>query len=470
MQQAIQNSDVIEIKEEEVEIKEEEVEVMEEKPVDADGDEPMEQEDEKPSETTSAVEKIDENSQKDQEMDMNIAEMDISEVTVIDEYDSTKCDEQEDNKSSKKKAEPKKMDDKERHMWERRYQLPDHPHVLVHPSKTAKSGKFDCTVVSLSLLLDYRKDDSKEHSFEIALFAEAFNEMLMRDFGFNIYKSFNYFNINTKDNKVKDDDKDKDKKKESTDAVEAIAVDTEKSNDATEHDERKDGKDSKSRIKREDSGDQSDQSRRRDGKDRNAKYITAFPDLLLSFNYFDQTQCGYIFEKDLEELFFSLGLNLSRSQVRKLTEKFITRDSLYYRRLTDRLLDAPAVNPYENVTEEQLAALAHGNTSKSDAGRNSGIVSKSNSDIVMFEGATINLQQVMHQMKRTEAAYEENEKLLIDLKRSNAELKNLNHKNEKRIKDLYSDLKSNSRKLQDAESSLSSVTVSLSFNLIIYDN
>ena len=148
----------------------------------------------------------DDNLQKDQDMDMNIAEMDMSEVTVIDEYDSTKCDEQEEKVSHKKKPEPKKMDEKEKAMWEKRYFLPDTPHIVVHPSKTARNGKFDCTVVSLSLLLDYRKDDTKEHSFEIGLFAEAFNEMLMRDFGFNIYKSFNVLSINNKPKEVKDDD------------------------------------------------------------------------------------------------------------------------------------------------------------------------------------------------------------------------------------------------------------------------
>ncbi|KAG5671839.1 hypothetical protein PVAND_002013 [Polypedilum vanderplanki] len=168
---------------------------------------------------TTSVDKSDENSQKDQEMDMNISEMDISEVTVIDEYDSTKCDEQEEKTSSnKKKIEPKKMDEKEKHMWEKKYQLPENPHVIVHPSKTAKNGKFDCTVVSLSLLLDYRKDDTKEHSFEIALFAEAFNEMLMRDFGYNIYKAFNYFSVN---NKPKDDDK---KKETLTEVETALSI------------------------------------------------------------------------------------------------------------------------------------------------------------------------------------------------------------------------------------------------------
>jgi hypothetical protein len=45
------------------------------------------------------------------------------------------------------------------------------------------------------------------------------------------------------------------------------------------------------------------------------KYYTADPFLLLSFVYFDQTHCGYILDKDVEEIIHTLGLQLSRSQV-----------------------------------------------------------------------------------------------------------------------------------------------------------
>lgn len=95
----------------------------------------------------------------------------------------------------------------------------------MHPNWAAKNGKFDCSVMSLSVLLDYRLEDNKEHSFEVritaqgicykdlqhacnkndmrhcrlvtycpppaqvSLFAELFNEMLQRDFGYRIYKA-----------------------------------------------------------------------------------------------------------------------------------------------------------------------------------------------------------------------------------------------------------------------------------------
>jgi len=56
--------------------------------------------------------------------------------------------------------------EKEKASLESMYALPDEPCVLVYPSPTAKAGRFDCSVMSLSVLLDYRPDDNKEHSFE----------------------------------------------------------------------------------------------------------------------------------------------------------------------------------------------------------------------------------------------------------------------------------------------------------------
>lgn len=57
-----------------------------------------------------------------------------------------------------------------------------------------------------------------------------------------------------------------------------------------------------------------DMNKERKKKDKLRMY-TADPALLLSFVYFDQSHCGYIFDKDVEEILFTLGLNLSRAQV-----------------------------------------------------------------------------------------------------------------------------------------------------------
>lgn len=43
--------------------------------------------------------------------------------------------------------------------------------------------------------------------------------------------------------------------------------------------------------------------------------VTYHRDLLMAFVYFDQSHCGYLHEKDLEEIMYTLGLHLSRAQV-----------------------------------------------------------------------------------------------------------------------------------------------------------
>lgn len=79
--------------------------------------------------------------------------------------------------------------DKLRKEIENKYQLPSQRSILVHPTNS-KGDKFDCRVVSLHYLLNYaNKDTIKEKSFELYLFSEAFFEMLMRDYSYQIYRS-----------------------------------------------------------------------------------------------------------------------------------------------------------------------------------------------------------------------------------------------------------------------------------------
>ena len=48
------------------------------------------------------------------------------------------------------------LDEKQKAALTAAYKLPDKPSILVHPHPKAKSGKFDCALMSLSVLLDYR--------------------------------------------------------------------------------------------------------------------------------------------------------------------------------------------------------------------------------------------------------------------------------------------------------------------------
>lgn len=318
--------------------------------------------------------------EKDEEEFETMDNVDMSEVTVIDEYDS-KAEEN-------KKPERVKLTEKERQLLEKRYSLPEPPHIIVHPSRTAKSGKFDCAVMSLSVLLDYRQEDSKEHSFEVSLFAELFNEMLTRDFGFNIYKALHLLPPKKEDEPKKEstteDAKEEDEKKVNGDGAK------EKEKGTEENAKAKDDKDDKEKDrgrerdrdsrKRSRFDDASEEDRRRKEKDKERdrlKYYTADRDLLLSFTYFDISHCGYIFDKDVEDLFYTLGMNLSRSQIRRLVSKAVTRDSLYYRKLTDKVKETPEENKElkdkdtdqkESVAESsEVAVVATVKTEKNEA-------------------------------------------------------------------------------------------------------
>lgn len=239
--------------------------------------------------------------------------------------------------------------------------------------------------MSLSLLLDYRPEDTKEHSFEVSLFAELFNEMLMRDFGFNIYKAL--FDLPEKpkekdkdekkkkeedDEKKKGDDKSKEeKKKEEKKEEREKKSEDEKRSEKKEEDSSK-KKDAKKEDKRSENNDETEdedefeedehkEKKKEKKKKQKVKMYTKDRHLLLSFVYFDQTHCGYIFEKDIEDLLHTLGLRLSRAQVRKLVNKVITRDSLHYRKLTDHPKDEEFIVIDDSEKDINLHELAVGN-------------------------------------------------------------------------------------------------------------
>lgn len=231
---------------------------------------------------------------------------------------------------SKKKDEeifvkPKPIDERTKRELTNGYKLPESPHILVHPNTKAKSGKFDCSTTSLSVLLDYRTDDNKEGTFEVSLFAELFNEMLMRDAGFKLYKAIVDVPEKAKEDK-KEDKKPADKKDEAAKEDEAAAPE-----------EKKEEAEDKEKEKEKE-------------KEKKKKLVTADKDLLLACSYFDLGHCGYFETKDLEDILFMMNLSLSRAQIKKLVAKVTTsKDQVSYRVLTDKP---------EDVAEELKAKVA----------------------------------------------------------------------------------------------------------------
>lgn len=396
----------------------------------------------------------------------------------------------EENKETTKEIQP--MSTKESQTWERRYTIPSTPHIIVHPSKIAKSGKFDCKIMSLSVLLDYRPEDTKEHSFEVSLFAELFNEMLMRDFGFRIYRSLYTLPDKLKTKNKLDDQNKKDEKckiLDDKDSLHEQSPDDEISKNENDGSHSKDKNHDRDSITRrrsrqyddDNSDDDSHSTKSNDKKKKTdrSKYYTAYPDLLLSFVYFDQTHCGYIFEKDIEDLFYTLGLNISRAQSRKLIGKVVTRASFNYRKLTDlpKLDDENKIQNEENnedkLDENVIREMIQGNKShlpnfkcleneyNSSNEINNKEIPDSINGITRYKGGVINLENILSQLKRSEKARDDIEKLLVDLRKKYSELHSNFIKSQSKVKDLNLDIKNITRKLNTTEDKLNIANVSI---------
>lgn len=385
----------------------------------------------------------------------------------------------------------------ERQRRERRYILPDEPAIIVHPNWAAKSGKFDCSIMSLSVLLDYRLEDNKEHSFEVSLFAELFNEMLQRDFGVRIYKSLLSLpekeDKKEKDKKSKKDER-KDKKEERDDETdepkpkrrksgddkdkkedrderkkEDKRKDDSKDDDETEEDnnqdeydpmeaeeaeDEEDDRDEEEMTKRDDKRDINRYCKERPSKDKEkekTQMITVNRDLLMAFVYFDQSHCGYLLEKDLEEILYTLGLHLSRAQVKKLLNKVVLRESCFYRKLTDTSKDEENHEESESLQEDMLGnrLLLPTPTVKQESKD-----VEENVGLIVYNGAMVDVGSLLQKLEKSEKVRAEVEQKLQLLEEKTDE-------DEKTILNLENSNKSLSGELREVKKDLSQLQENL---------
>jgi len=335
----------------------------------------------------------------------------VNEDTGKDDKEQNSEEKSKDEKLNEKvNEELNKMSKQDR---ERLYRLPSTPHIVVHPSATAKNNKFDCQLVSLSHLLNYRKEDNKESSFEVSLFAECFNEMLIRDLGFLIYKhiltlpiehskpsngesSSNKRKLNAQD--IKEEDNQDGKQEPTTESKKLKTSDGSTSNESNAKDQKTE--DSASKVKH-------------DQVSLKSKPKTFYPELLLAFTYLDVNRTNNVYERELEELFALIGLNVTRSRSRFLLNKLNFKDKqISYRSLTDKLPAlANQAATFLLPSDEEL--IKHICTVDDYLKRKSNVYSSKNeqsheTSIVEINGVTID---VVNTMKKLEAS-ESNERIL----------------------------------------------------------
>uniref|UniRef100_A0A8D8X8X7 Cell division cycle and apoptosis regulator protein 1 n=1 Tax=Cacopsylla melanoneura TaxID=428564 RepID=A0A8D8X8X7_9HEMI len=357
------------------------------------------------------------------------------------------------------------MSEKEKQRLERKYTLPELPSVIVHPNTTAKSGKFNCEVMSLSLLLDYRFDDAKEHSFEVALFAELFNEMLMRDFGFQIFKAIHNAPEPVKEEKEDKEKEEKEKSNKTDDEKvkeKSPSEETKEKEDKKEEKEEKKEKDSNTKDKKKEKEEKEKKKEReerekRRKEEKELKSYTENPFLLLCCVYFDTTHIGYMYDKDLEDLLLTLGLSLSRSQVKKLVQKVLSkeRNNFAYRKLTDK----PLVEGTEKTTLTEikfdidiLKQLIEGNrkflpvfVDPSTVGKSpkKGTAKGSVSSVegmVMYQGSVVDIGNLQTSLEKSDTARLNTESSLMKLRSEHTSLEKSTNKLKDKLSTVTSQL------------------------------
>ncbi|CAB3409649.1 unnamed protein product [Caenorhabditis bovis] len=308
----------------------------------------------------------------------------------------------EDRKKKEEALEKEKKEKREK--LEKHFSLPKEKKILVFPSKTYKSGKFDCKTVSMSTLLDYRADDNKEYQFEISLFAEAFREMLERNAAFTIYETL--VNCGDKDieKKRREEAREKPVEEPAKEATEPAAAPTES-------------------AEKEENGEapvaEKDEPKKENKKEEKPvvekielKSLVANRTVYEAFSLYDANLCGYLLEKDIEEILYNGEFGISRGQIQKLAKKLSVRDKVNYRHLTDVLMDSDGNVRYtpggadDTVETEDLIrgyGLALAKSVESGEKKQSESTTTATSDgIVVINGNVVNVPQKLKQLKTAE--------------------------------------------------------------------
>ncbi|CAJ0579935.1 unnamed protein product, partial [Mesorhabditis spiculigera] len=382
----------------------------------ADGGEP-------PAEEQPAVEKPEENTEEASK----VTEERKEGIKPAEETETQKKAREEEEKKKKEQAEKERAEKKA--SLEKKFSYPAEPKAFVWPHREFKGGKFDCKVVPLKALLDYRPEDNKEHQFEASLFAESIKELFERHYGQVIGDAIVRANDREEEHKRRQEaykpDPAEDKEKADADVV--VVEDSKK-------EEKK--LDLKPRI-------------------QNVKLFEAFA-------FYDPNLLGYLQESDLEEILSATQPGYNRSVVKKIASKLSRHDKVNYRALTDQLLDKDGnvrfvpgqldesplvtlINAFEGHIKDEEASTQTNGTS-------------SDSGVVVIDGCVVNVEQKLAEMKKLDAEKQTALQKLAQAESTNKTLKETRDHLEKRKKRLEEDVERYRRKKDEAEKHLKSAT------------
>ena len=358
------------------------------------------------------------------------------------------------------------LDDRQKEKLASAYKTPSSPCIFVHPNSKAKSGKFDCRVESLSVLMDYRTEDNKEGTFEVSLFAELFNEMMTRDSAFKIYEALTNAPEKPKEDKKKDDKKDEKPEIEEVNSKPETSENSEENPAPTEEKAEEEQREASVEITEE----------------KEKVLVTKNKKLLFGCTYFDMNHCGYIENKDVEDIIQTLELDLSRAEIKKIANKLASKDQVNYRPLVD---GEEGTEPYEEESKVSIETLAKGfkyfipgkfpfykhvNTiyAYNFPGSEAPEKQSSSSGMVTYKGAVVDVAKLQSNLDKSEKVRRATDTKFIELQKKFSSTKDSNEKLEKNRDKLQSEVKDLKKKVRTLEEDLkkSSETSSKQFNIL----
>ncbi|TFK08166.1 acetylserotonin O-methyltransferase [Platysternon megacephalum] len=338
---------------------------------------------------------------------------------------------------------------------------PLEPAIIAHPKPAIQGGQPSCSNLSLRTLLEYRRQREKL-SFEVAVVAELFQEMLQRDFGYKLYKALLALPEKEEPSEPKNLESEKPAEHEKVQKEEATS-EQEPVQTHQEEEEQKPAcgegpkvapKDSTDELcmlsleddllllrddEEEDFGVKLDDTEVRSIASNQSEMefsllqdlpkeldpSTVLPlDALLAFIYFDLNFCGYLHRRDLEKILMTLGLHLCKEQVKHLVNRVVTQCVCQYRSLHYNHQDSADHIPEEGLLGKywtcgpwqvpkvttKLVALVSGNLALLPASNSVVEVSAQpkavveQGDLVSHNGTVLNVGKLLEKAEQTESS------------------------------------------------------------------
>ncbi|XP_069768847.1 cell division cycle and apoptosis regulator protein 1-like, partial [Narcine bancroftii] len=131
--------------------------------------------------------------------------------------------------------------------------------------------------------------------------------------------------------------------------------------------------------------------------------VTLRKDVLLAFVYFDRNLCNYLMEKDLELILSTLGLHLTRAQIKQMLGKICTQNMCLYRTLTDGWEgDMEKLEDKSLVTEEMVLGNQHLLPSSASVVASKPRTRSGDGSLVEHNGNMVNVGNLIQKLERDE--------------------------------------------------------------------